>query len=197
MRAHCSAMDPHQSVRKLSASADGDELARSRLLEVLYDDLRRMAKGHLQRESPGHTLQPTALVHEAYVRLVGQEQVDYRSRRHFLAIASTTMRRALVDHARSRQREKRGGAAHRERVDPDSLISDWSDPIELLTIDSAINDLAAANPRHARVVEMRFFGGLTLDETAEVLEVSRDTVKNDWRFARAFLNARLMDSLDR
>lgn len=163
----------------------GEAQRSERLLGLLYSDLKRVARHQLQRERRGHTLQTTALVHEAYLRLVDQRRVDWRDREHFFAVAATVMRRLLVDHARARLADKRAhepvtlGAAGEPPVDDPAF--------ELLGLDRALAKLAADFPRPARVVELRFFGGLEVEETARVLEVADRTVKRDWAFARAWL----------
>jgi RNA polymerase sigma factor (TIGR02999 family) len=164
----------------------GGEVQRSeRLLGILYADLKRIARGQLARERRGHTLQTTALVHEAYLRLVDQRRADWRDREHFFAVAATVMRRLLVDRARARRADKR---AH----EPVTLAAGGEpaadDPaFDVLDLDRALARLAGAFPRQARVVELRFFGGLDVGETARVLEVTDRTVKRDWAFARAWL----------
>ena len=163
----------------------GEAQRSDRLLRLLYADLKRVARRQLERERQGHTLQTTALVHEAYLRLVDQRRVDWRDREHFFAVAATVMRRLLVDHARARLADKRVhesvtlGAAGEPPVDDPAF--------ELLGLDRALEKLAADFPRPARVVELRFFGGLEVEETARVLEVADRTVKRDWAFARAWL----------
>jgi RNA polymerase sigma factor (TIGR02999 family) len=157
------------------------------LVPQLYDELRRLARAHLRRERPGHTLETTALVHEAYVRLAGQTELSPDDRTRFFAIASNTMRRVLVDYARERRRLKRGGGAAAvplEEVEP-FLSEDEAE--ELLALDDALGRLAELNPRAATVVQHRFFGGFTLEETAALLEVSLKTVQRDWLAASAWL----------
>jgi len=180
------------ATQSLAGSLAGDRAAQEELLALVYDDLRQLAAARMSAERPEHTLQPTSLVHEAFMRLVDQEQVDWQGRTHFFAIAATTMRRVLIDHARSKASAKRGNAARKREVDEADAVR-WEDPAELLALDEALSELAQLQPRQARVVELRFFGGLTLDEAAAALEVSRDTVKLDWRFARAWLSQRLGD----
>jgi len=155
-------------------------------MELVYDDLRAHAAQLLARERSEHTLQPTALVHEAYLRLIGQERADIRSRTHFFAVAAAGMRRVLVDHARARNAQKRGGGRALERLG-DELAIPWEDPSALLDLDRALTRLADIHPRAAQVVELRFFGGLKLEEVGLELGLSRETVKIDWRFARAWL----------
>jgi RNA polymerase sigma factor (TIGR02999 family) len=158
--------------------------------EGLYEELRRLAGQHLRRERVGHTLQPTALVHEAWMRLAASTQLSAdNGRARFLAAASVTIRRVLVDHARSRSTAKRGGRWARVEVELPETGS--LDPVDLLALDEALAELAALHPRQARVVELRFFGGLSGDEAAELIDVSPRTVDADWRVARAWLAARL------
>jgi RNA polymerase sigma-70 factor, ECF subfamily len=170
----------------LSQARHGDAEALDALLPLVYTELRRMAARYLRKERAGHTLQPTALVHEAYMRLVDQEHKDWRNRAHFLAIAAHMMRRVLVDHARSRNFQKRGGGAVRVALDEAFVFAaERSD--ELVALDDALNALASVDERKCRVVEMRFFGGLSVEETAEVLGVSTTTIMRDWSMARAWL----------
>ena len=159
--------------------------AADRLAEAVFGDLHQIAEGAMRGESDGHTLQPTELVDEAFVRLVGQRKTSWQSRAHFFAVASRTIRHILVDHARHRRRQKRD---HGLRVTLDESIAEMPDKsIDLIALDEALEQLDAAAPRQARVVELRFFGGLEVDETAHALGISAATVKRDWTFARAFL----------
>ncbi|MEL6712553.1 MAG: ECF-type sigma factor [Planctomycetota bacterium] len=165
------------------------------LLDVVYDELRSLASSYLARERSDHTLQPTALVHEAFVRLSPQRK-SWSSRGEFLGVAAMAMRRILVDHARGAQRAKRGGEVRRVDLDLETVESDVGAPVDVLRLDEALDRLAALSPRQARVVELRFFGGMTNGEVADVLDVSYRTVENDWRFARAWLRDRMKDSED-
>jgi len=170
----------------LRAWRRGDAAAGEKLIGVLYRELHAMARRRLARERAGVTLQTTALVHEAYLRLVGQTRIEYRDRGHFLALAATMMRRVLVDRARGRDAGRRGGGA--EHVTLTGVEAAGLDPaVDLLDIDRALDRLAAAYERPARVVELRFFGGLEFEEIAAVLEISERTAKRDWAFARAWL----------
>jgi RNA polymerase sigma-70 factor, ECF subfamily len=171
----------------LQAWNAGDDDAGRRLIPLVYGELRRRAGGYLRRERPGHTLQPTALVHEAYVRLVGL-QGQLRSRSQFFGVASNLMRRILVDHARRRRAAKRG--AIRVALD-DAHAAVVDREVDLVRLDDALSELSALDPRQGRVVELRYFGGLTVEEAAEVLGVSVATVKRDWTLARAWLFDRL------
>jgi RNA polymerase sigma-70 factor, ECF subfamily len=165
---------------------NGDKEALDRVLPLVYAELRRLAAGYLSREGVGHTLQPTALVHEAYLRLVDQRQVDWRNRAQFLGIAASMMRRILVNHARDRRAAKRGGDAERVSLSLVDAPSGGPD-VDLIALEDALGRLAALDPRKAQVVELKFFGGLTVEEIAEVLQVSGATVEREWSFARAWL----------
>jgi RNA polymerase sigma-70 factor (ECF subfamily) len=170
---------------------EGDEQARERLFAVVHPQLSQIAARLLQRERRDHTLEPDAVVNELCVRLLGSEPIPYENRAHFFAIAAQTMRRILIDHARARVAEKRGG--ERQRV-PLSGVEGWTSAIpneQLLDLDTLLSALEHADPRAARVVELRFFGGLREEDIAEVLNVSVITVKRDWKAARAWLAARL------
>jgi RNA polymerase sigma-70 factor, ECF subfamily len=165
---------------------DGESAARDELMMVVYDELRRLAVSYLQSERVNHTLQPTALVHEAYLRLVGQEGVCWRNREHFIGVAAIMMRRVLVNHAKSYKRQKRGGSEFRLSL---SDIHDFSkdEGVDFGALDEALQRLAEDFPQESQIVELRYFGGLTIAETASVLKVSDSTVERDWRFARAWL----------
>jgi len=164
----------------------GDEQALEQLIPIVVEDLRRRAAGYLRRERRGHTLQPTALVNEVYLRLVDQRRVQWRNRAHFFGVAAQLMRRILVDHARAHRAAKRGGWVEKVALDEaiDALVER---DIDLIALDEALCRLAGLHQRRGRVVELRFFAGLTLDETAEVLGVTRATVSRDWRGAKAWL----------
>jgi RNA polymerase sigma-70 factor (ECF subfamily) len=162
------------------------------LMPLVYDELRQQAAGRLRREREGHTLQTTALIHEAYIKLIDQSDVRWQNRAHFFAIASQAMRRILIDHARTRQREKRGGA--NEDIPLDAFVLDVAGPeksMDLVALDEALTRLAGYDERQARIVELRYFGGLEIEETAEVLGVSPATVRRDWSFAKAWLKNEL------
>ena len=165
----------------------GSQQALDRLMPLVYAELRAIAGRYLARESPGHTLQSTALVHEAYLKLVGQRSVHWQNRSHFFGIAAQMMRRILVDHARHAHRAKRGGAAPKLSLDDAMAVAEPEAELDLLALDDALTALAAIDPRGARIVELRFFSGLTIDETAEVMAVSSGTVKREWSTARAWL----------
>lgn len=168
----------------------GNVDARDALMPVVYDELRRLARRHLWNERPDHTLQSAALVNEAYLRLAGQKTPQWRNRAHFFGVAAQLMRHILVDHARGRQAAKRGGGATRLTLDADVSV-DEKPSIDLVRLDDALDQLATLDAQQARVIEMRFFGGLSIEETAVVLDVSSATVKRDWVTARAWLRREL------
>jgi RNA polymerase sigma factor (TIGR02999 family) len=170
----------------LLAWGNGDKAALDRLMPLLYDELRRLAASYLRRERDGHTLETSALAHEAYMRLVDQNLVQWRNRAHFFGIAAQMMRRILVDHARSHRYAKRGGGARRVSLDEAPQLGVQRAP-DLVALDDALQALAQVDPEKARIVELRFFGGLTTEEVAEVMGVSTATVTRHWRLARAWL----------
>ena len=177
----------------LIAVRDGDREAGDRLVQAVYEDLRKKAAAFLRRERPGHTLQPTALVHETYLRLVDQKRVVWQNRAHFLGVAAEMMRRILIDHARSRKAAKRGSGGTRVTLD-EALAASGPRDFDLIALDDALSELAALDPRQSRVVELRAFGGLSVEETAEVMEISPATVKRFWSFSRAWLARRMSGS---
>jgi RNA polymerase sigma-70 factor, ECF subfamily len=180
----------------LMESVNGSPPAQEQLVGLVYDELRRLARNYLRRERPDHTLQATALVHEAYLRLVGQHQVSWQNREHLLGVAAQMMRRVLVDHARSRGREKRG--ADRRRISLTGLEDLQAQPlVDIEALDSALTALEILDARKVRVVELRYFGSLSVPETARLLRVSIATVEREWRFARAFLQNELATAQDR
>lgn len=162
-----------------------------RLMPLIYEELRRQASRYLKKERAGHTLQTTALINEAYLKLIDQRSVEWQNRNHFFAIAAQAMRRILVDHARERHREKRGGAAENLPLDEALTIATPEKSVDLVALDEALNRLAMFDERQARVVELRYFSGLSIDETAEILGVSNVTVRRDWDFAKAWLHQQL------
>jgi len=170
----------------LRAWSGGDPAARDRLIPLVYDDLRRCAAAHLRHERRGHTLQPTALVHEAYVRLVDQRRPAWQNRAQFFGVAAELMRRILVDRARAHRAKKRSGQWARVTLDPDVAVARPLD-VEVLDLDNALTALATFDARKSRIAELRFFGGLSLEETGEVLGLSIATVERDWQVARAWL----------
>jgi RNA polymerase sigma factor (TIGR02999 family) len=172
--------------RLLALVRQGDEVAEGELAPLIYGELRRLAEQRLRRERADHTLQATALVHETYIRLLGREGPGWQDRAHFFAVAARVMRQILIDYARSRGADKRGGAAVRVPMD-ENLASAQPTWENLLALDQALDALADCDKRQARVVELRFFGGLDIAQTAEVLGVSERTVKRDWEFAQSWL----------
>jgi RNA polymerase sigma factor (TIGR02999 family) len=170
----------------LWAWQEGDEGARDRLVPLVYEELRHLAHRYLRRERPGHALQTTDLVHETYLRLVGQDKVRWENRSHFFGVAAGLMRRILVDHARSLQRRKRGRGWHRVAFDEAAVVS-REKATEILAVDEALRRLESLDARKSRVVELRFFGGLTVEETAQALGTSTATVARDWEAARGWL----------
>jgi len=178
----------------LRAWSGGDVAAEAKLLPLVYDQLRRQAAHQLRRERPGHSLSPTAVVHELYLRLVPQERAVWANRTQFFAVASRLIRRVLVDHARERGAVKRAG--DRQRVTLDENLAetgprDGPRDADVLALDAALEELGALDPRRARLVELRYFGGLSLEETASALEISPATVSREWQLARAWLHRRL------
>jgi RNA polymerase sigma factor (TIGR02999 family) len=170
----------------LVAWGKGDDGALATLLPLVYDELRQLARRHLRGERQGHTLQPTALVHEAYARLVDQERIPWQGRTHFFAMAAETMRRILVDHARKRHAAKRGGQRIQITLDESLAVADRPD-VDVIALDDALNGLASLDATQAKLVELRFFSGLGIEETATVLGVSPATVKREWSAAKAWL----------
>ena len=180
----------------LKAWGTGDQAALDRLTPLVYDELRRMARRYTRRENAGNMLQTTALVHEVYLRLLDAKGVECKDRVHFFALSAGMMRRILVDAARERASAKRGGRVehigHTEEVNLEDIAGNVSlKSAELLALDEALQDLARVDPRKARVIELRFFGGLSVEETAEVLNISPQSVMRDWKLARAWLNREL------
>lgn len=164
----------------------GDAGAEAKLVSVVYDELRRLAAHYMRRERPDHTLQATALVHEAFLRLTKQKDVNWQGKAHFFGVAAKLMRQILIDHARARLRDKRGAGGQKLSLDEGLLLTE-ARSAELLAVNDAIDRLAKLDPRQACIVELRFFGGLNVDETAEVVGVSPKTVKRDWSLAKAWL----------
>ena len=182
----------HQITRLLVDWRNGDQRALEQLIPLVHEELRRVARRHMAHERAGHTLQATALVNEAYVRLIDIRQVNWQDRAHFFAMSSRLMRRILVDFARSKGYQKRGGGAQKVSLD-EALIVSAEPAADLVALDDALTALAAFDARKAQVVEMRFFGGLSVEETAEALKVSVDTVMRDWKLAKAWLLRELKD----
>jgi RNA polymerase sigma-70 factor, ECF subfamily len=177
----------------LGQLAKGDDAAASKLIPVVYDELRRLAAGYMRRERKDHTLQPTALVHEAYLKLIEQRIVDWQGRAHFFGIAAQVMRRILIDHARGHMRDKRGGGAIPVPLD-EALVFSPEQSSELVMLDASLERLAKLDPRQSRIVELRFFGGLTVEQTAGMLGISAKTVKREWSMAKAWLHGDMKTS---
>jgi RNA polymerase sigma-70 factor (ECF subfamily) len=175
--------------------SQGDLRAREALLPLVYGELRRLAASYLRREREDHTLQPTALVHEAYLRLVEERRVNWQGRSHFFGVAATLMRRILVDHARARLSGKRGGGMPRVPL-TDTVMMSRERPDELLALDQGLTRLALVDPQQGRIVELRAFAGLSVEETSQALGISPATVKRDWAVARAWLSREIQKTLD-
>lgn len=188
---------PHSSdvTQCLKAAAAGESSAAQRLTESIYVELRGLAARILERESPGHTLQPTALVHEVFLRLVDQKNVDLKGRTHFLAVAAQSMRRILVDHARKKMRQKRGGRRSHLSLDEQLVIRRGREE-DVLAVEEALNRLAEIDQQQATIVELRFFGGLTVEEVAAALKMSKRTVEREWTAIRAWLRQQLTEEDD-
>jgi RNA polymerase sigma factor (TIGR02999 family) len=184
---------PGQLTELLRSWHGGDRQALDRVMPVVYDELRSLAARHLSTERPGHTLQTTALVHEAYLRLAGLNHPDWKNRAYFFGAVSTILRRILVDHARSRGRDKRGGGMTVVPLEdmPEPASSAANEGVDVEALDRALDKLASVDARQAHIVELRYFSGMTIEEIAEVLSVSSGTVKRDWTVARAWLFAEL------
>jgi RNA polymerase sigma factor (TIGR02999 family) len=176
----------NQVTQKLIDAGRGDRAALDELIPIVYQELRRMADRYLRQERPDHSLQPTALVHEAYLRLIDQRQVTWQNRAHFFGVAARMMRRILVDYAKTKNRDKRGGGARKIPIDEIAhLIKEGSE--DLVALDEAMKRLEEIDPRKSRVVELRYFGGLSVEETARALDISTKTVMRDWNMAKAWL----------
>jgi RNA polymerase sigma factor (TIGR02999 family) len=183
---------PKNVTQLLLGWGNGDKQALDQLLPVVYDELRRQAARYLRRERVGHTLQTTALIHEAYIRLVDQKKVRWQNRAHFFGIAAQLMRRILVDHARTKKRAKRGGSDVRVSLAESTLMAKSRD-LDVIALDQALDRLAQVDEQQAKVVELRFFSGLSVEETAEVLQISTATVKREWSMAKAWLHREITD----
>lgn len=178
---------PQQHVTRMLVDwSEGDREAPNRLMPLVYEELRQLARQYLQRERPDHTLQATGLVHEAYLRLVDQSTTTWQNRAHFFGVAAQVMRRILVDYARSHRADKRGGGWDKLEFD-EALAPSAERSVDLVALDDALKDLLALDSRQSQIVELRFFGGLTNEEVAEVLDISPRTVKREWRMAKAWL----------
>ena len=183
---------PSEISRILLEAGEGDPSAVERLMPLVYDEFRSLAASYMRHQPPGHTLQPTALVNELFLKLVGSESADWKSRTHFFAVGAKAMRQILVDHAKRKGRAKRGGERRRVSLHEDVALSPRRDE-DLLALEEALAKLEALNERHARIVELRFFGGLNIEETAEALGVSKRTVEADWTVLRAWLRRELAE----
>jgi len=177
----------HEITKLLREWGDGSHEALEQLMPLVYDELHRQAARFLRRERPNHTLQTTGLIHETYIKLVEQRNANWESRTHFFAIAAQAMRRILIDHARARHQEKRGGANENLPLDAAAFVVGDDKKIDLIALDEALNKLFRRDAQQARVVELKFFGGLSLEEISEALKISRSTVARDWEAARAWL----------
>ena len=180
------ASSPHEVTQLLASWSNGDQAARDRLMSVVYEELHRLARRYMRRESPGHTLQTSALLNEAFLRLVDQKNVRWQNRAHFYGIAAQMMRRILVDYARSRNYSKRGGGVRAMSLDEAFIVSDERSA-EVVAVHEALEELTKFDARKGQIVELRFFGGLSIEETAEILGVSPGTVMRDWTLAKAWL----------
>jgi RNA polymerase sigma factor (TIGR02999 family) len=181
---------PQEVTQLLQAWSGGEESAFEKLVPLVYSELHRLARRYMAREQPGHTLQVTALVNEAYLRLVDSPQANWQNRAHFFAVCAQVMRRILVDRARSRRARKRGLGIPALELD-EALVVAQGRSTDLVALDDALKDLAALDQRKGQIVELRFFGGLSVEETAEVLKVSKDTVMRDWKLAKSWLRREL------
>jgi RNA polymerase sigma factor (TIGR02999 family) len=181
------AISPHEISCLLRAWSDGNSNALDKLLPLVYDELRRQARRILRRERPNHTLQSTALIHEAYLTLVEQNHINWQNREHFFAISANVMRRILVNYANARHRKKRGGTAENLELDEPIVGAAQTMDIDLLALDEALTRLAKKDEQQARIVELRYFSGLTIEETADILGISPATIKRDWKMTKAWL----------
>ncbi len=178
--------DEPQITQLLAAWSEGDQSALNAMMPLVYGELHRMARRFMARQNPGHTLQPTALINEAFIKLVGNENKEWKNRAHFFGVAAQAMRHILVDYARSRNYAKRGAGAQRVELDQAVAVTDEASG-DIVALDDALNELSKVDRRKSQVVELRYFGGLTVEETAEVLKVSTITVMRDWSLAKAWL----------
>jgi len=183
---------PRGITQLLNRWSNGDKAALDELIPLVYPELRRLARIFMGREDSGHTLQTSALINEAYLRLVNQQDVDWRDRAHFFAVASQVMRHILIDHARRYRYVKRGGGTEHVPLDEVAVVADQR-AVELIELDDALNRLAAIDERKSQIVELRFFGGLTVEETAEVLRLAPITIMREWRAAKAWLGREILD----
>lgn len=177
----------HEITRWLEKWSNGDQKALDKLLPVVYAELHKQAVGYLRHERQNHTLQPTALIHEAYLKLIDQREINLKNRTHFFAIAATLMRRVLVDHARAKHRKKRGGNAPTIQLNEEVLGGGKTENLDLLALEEVLNRLKEKDERQVKIIELKFFGGLTLDEIAAALDLSRSTVAQDWKMAKVWI----------
>lgn len=187
---------PSEITQLLINWSQGDKAALDQLVPLVYPELRRLAKRHMGRESPEHTLQTSALINEAYLKLVDQQNVHWQNRAHFFAVAAQVMRHILVDHARTRNYAKRGGGAHKLPLDEAAALTEQR-AAQLVALDDALRDLSALDGRKSQIIELRFFGGLSLEETAEVMKISPSTVQREWRAAKAWLHHTMANKSDK
>jgi RNA polymerase sigma factor (TIGR02999 family) len=186
-----STLSPRELTQKLQAWSDGNGEALDELLPIVYDELHKQAARYLRRERSDHTLQATALIHEAYLKLVEQKNVRWQNRAHFFGVAAQLMRRILIDYARTRHREKRGGNDIKMSLDEAALLPTDDRSVDLIALDEALTRLAAMDEQQSRIVELKFFGGLNIDEIAEALHISPATVKRDWQMSKAWMHHEL------
>lgn len=184
---------PNEVTQLLVSWGNGNKDALDKLIPLVYAELRRLARRYMGRESPGHTLQTSALINEAYMKLVDQRNVQWQNRAHFFAVAAQVMRHILIDHARSRRYAKRGAGARKISLDDTAVLSDER-AADLVALDDALTALADLDARKSRIIELRFFGGLSIEETAEILKISPVTVTREWRAARAWLRREMSSS---
>ena len=182
---------PNEITRMLIELTDGNRDVVDQILPHIYDELKRLASSYLRRERSDHTLQPTALVHEAYMKLIDQKRVHWQNRAHFFGIAAQVMRRILLDHARKHQAGKRGGEVEKLPIEEEILVVSHDKSAELIALDDALQELAKLDEQKAKVVELRYFGGLSIEETAEVMGVSVPTINRQWRMAKAWLYSQI------
>jgi RNA polymerase sigma-70 factor, ECF subfamily len=180
------AASPNEVTQLLIDWSQGDQVALEQLIPLVHAELRRLAKNHMGRENPGHTLQTSALINEAYIRLVDQQNVPWQNRAHFFAVSAQVMRHILIDHARNHAYARRGGGARKVPLDEAMVLNDQR-ASELIALDDALQILANLDPRKGQIIELRFFGGLSIEETAEAMKISRITVTREWRSAKAWL----------
>ena len=186
-----STLSPQDVTQKLQAWSEGDKDALAELLPIVYDELHKQAARYIRRERSDHTLQATALINEAYLKLIEQKNVHWQNRAHFFGIAAQLMRRILIDYARTKHRDKRGGDDIKLPLDEAALVATDERSVDLIALDEALTRLAAMDEQQSRIVELRYFGGLNIDETAEALHISPATVKRDWQMAKAWMHHEL------